>query len=136
MISPNSTQHSCLIKGEGFYVTGHAENISVDWLVDTGCTITILSERRFSALKDEERPVLSTYEKELKSVDDENLKVLGQIECNIEIGNRLFQHTCVVANIANDGLLGFDFMKKHEVVIDFARNQISCEGKTLPARFK
>ena len=75
--------------------------------------------------------MLTTYEKELKSVDDERLEVLGQKQCNIEIGNRWFQHTCVVADIANDGLLGFDFMRQHKVIIDFARNQISCEGKTL-----
>ena len=54
--------HSRVIKGEGFYLQGHVENISVDWLIDTGCTITILSKRRFSALKDDERPVLLPYD--------------------------------------------------------------------------
>ena len=96
----------------------------------------MLSKRRFSALKEEERPTLMPYEHDLKSVDDQSIDVLGQTKCNIEIGNKWFQHTCVVADITNDGLLGVDFMKKHNVVIDFARNQVTCDGKTLQTRFK
>ena len=87
-------------------------------------------------MKDDERPTLIPYDRELKSVDDQNIEVLGQTKCNIEIGNKWFQHTCIIANIANDGLLGVDFMKEHKVVIDFAQNQVTCEGKTLQTRFK
>ncbi len=108
----------------------------MDWLIDTGCTITILSERRFLALKDDERPILEPYSSSLKSVDDQVISVLGQTKLNIEIGNKWFQHTCIVAEIVNDGLLGVDFLKEHDVVIDFAKNQVSCHGKTLPTRFK
>ena len=87
-------------------------------------------------MKEEERPTITPYGRELKSVDDQNIEVLGQTICNIEIGNKWFQHPCIVADIANDGLIGVDFMKKHNVVIDFAKNQISCEGTILQTRFR
>ena len=128
--------HSRVIKGEGFYLQGHVENINVDWLIDTGCTITILSKRRFAALKEDEKPSLLPYNRDLKSVDDQKIEVLGQTICNIEVGNKWFQHPCIIADIANDGLLGVDFMKRHKVVIDFATNQITCDGKILQTRFK
>ena len=124
------------VKGDGFYVPGKAENLSVDWLIDTGCTITILSLRRFMALSSDEKPTLEHYDKELKSVDEQTINVIGKATVNIEIGEHWFKHDCVIAEISNDGLLGVDFMKSHEVVIDFANNKVSCSGQVLPARFK
>ena len=66
------------MKGDGFYIEGKAESLNVDWLVDSGCTITILSTKRFSALSEDEKPTLEPYMKELKSVDEKPIHVLGQ----------------------------------------------------------
>ena len=74
--------------------------------------------------------------KELKTADDQTIRVLGQTKVNIEIGGKWFQHPCIIAETSNDGLIGVDFMKEHGVVIDFSRNKISCDGKALPTRFK
>ena len=125
-----------IVKGDGFYIHGQVENINVDWLVDTGCTITILSKERFLALKEEDRPTLVPYSRELRSVDDSAIEVLGATIFNVGIGNKWFQHSCIVADIANDGLFGVDFMKEHGVVIDFAQNQVTCDGNHLQTRFK
>ena len=88
------------------------------------------------ALKEEEKPTLEPYLRELKSVDDQTIHVMGQANVNIEIGGKWFQHLCIIAETANDGLLGVDFLKKHGVVIDFSRNKVSCDGQTLLTRFK
>ena len=79
---------------------------------------------------------MEPYLKELKTADDQTIRVLGQTKVNIEIGGKWFQHPCIIAETSNDGLIGVDFMKEHGVVIDFSRNKISCDGKALPTRFK
>ena len=59
---------------------------------------------------------------------------MGQMFLNIQIGNKLIQHNCVVADISNDGILGTDFMKAHGLVMDFSSNKVTCGGETLVAR--
>jgi transposase InsO family protein/predicted aspartyl protease len=108
--------------------------MQVRWLVDTGCTVTILSEKTYRQIPDDEKPDLIDYHKALVSADGSPLKVLGKVMLNIQIGKKLVQHTTLVAEISDEGLLGTDFMKKHGMVIDFATNKLICNGETMEAR--
>jgi transposase InsO family protein len=53
---------------------------------------------------------------------------------NIQIGKKWTQHTCIVAEIANDGILGTDYLKSHGLVIDFSTNRVTCDGEILVSR--
>ena len=74
------------------------------------------------------------YSKVLHSADDSPIAVLGTGIFNIEFGNKLIQHPCLVANITNEGLLGMDFLKSHQMKIDFSSHQVTCEGEVITAR--
>ena len=45
-------------------------------------------------------------------------------EMNIQIRNKLKRHIVLVADIASEGLLGTDFLRLHQMIIDFAANKI------------
>ena len=105
------------IHGTGLYVRGQAETCDLDWLVDTGCSITILSDKLYFSIPSEDRPELSPHDKELVSADGTPLTILGEGIFNITVGQRTVPHTTVVAAISNDGLLGMDFLKTHEFPI-------------------
>ena len=123
-----------IIKTDGFFTTGKVEDRRINWLIDTGCTVTIISTKVFEKIHPDERPELQPYEKNLLSADDSLIKVQGQTKFNIQLGEKLIQHPCLVANISNEGLLGMDFLQTHHMVIDFSTNKITCEGEVLIAR--
>ena len=122
------------IRKAGFYISGLAENFPAEWLLDTGSGVTILSTNVYQSLAVAERPDLQKYSKTLYSADESEISTLGQVFLNIQIGNKLTQHLCVVADISNDGILGTDFMKAHGLVMDFSSNKVTCGGETLVAR--
>ena len=119
--------------GSGFYVSGQMETQNVDWLVDTGCSITIISSRVFFMVPEDDRPELEVSRNVLTSADGTKLKTLGETVVNITVGKKTFPHLSVIADISNDGLLGMDFLKKHSFSIDFKNNTLSCADSTIVA---
>ena len=118
----------------GFFVKGKAENVHVDWLVDTGCTSTSLSARIFNRFRPDERPDLERYTGNLRSADDSPIQVKGKAVINIQLGQTLVQHSVIVAEVMNNGLLGLDFLQKHRMVINFANQQITSDGEKVVAQ--
>ena len=43
------------------------------------------------------------------------------------------QHSVIVAEVMNDGLLGLDFLQTHHMVINFSNQQITCDGEKVVA---
>ncbi len=127
-------QHIKLVRGHGFYASGRAEDQRVDWLVDTGCSTTILSSRIFNAIPSSDKPIVQQYNKTLLSADDSPIAVTGRALVNITIGNKTNRHQCIIADVANDGLLGLDFLKEHGMILDFANGKITCQGEVIVAR--
>ena len=122
--------------GSGLYISGQAESKNVDWLVDTGCSVTILSEKIFHKIHPDDRPELHPPSKQLLSADGSPMKVLGESMFNISVGHKTVSHFTIVAEISNDGLLGIDFLKQHSFSIDFKTNQLICENETFSAYCK
>ena len=115
----------------GFFVPGLAEASHVSWLIDTGCTSTILSSRVWSQMDEEERPDLLPYSGHLMSADETPIKVQGRAIFHITLGEVQVQHSAIVADVMNDGLLGLDFMREHKMVVNFSTLEITMEGKKV-----
>ena len=122
-----------VVRQEGFYLMGKVEGQRTNLLIDTGCTVTIVSKDIFLGLSADERPELHSYPNTLLSADDSPIEVLGMATFNISIGNKVIQHPCVIAAISNDGLIGMDFLKQHKVVVDFSQHQVTIEGEVHSA---
>ena len=105
----------------------------MEWLIDTGCSTTILSTRVFHSLPLESRPALQPYHGTLRSADDSPILVEGTANLNIQIGDHLVQHRTIIAAVYNDGLLGLDFLREHQVAIEFATRKVTCKGEVLHA---
>ena len=120
-------------KDSGIFVTGKAETLPIEWLVDTGCTTTVLNVRTFQALHPDEQPQLSCFPGELISVDGSPIDVQGSAMMNIQIGSKFFQHRVMVADITNQGIIGMDFLQEHKMILDFAQGKLSCEGQEIRA---
>ena len=54
----------------GFFVDGRIVGIRYEWMIDTGCSRTIIAGRIFDKLSEDSRPELQVYDETLLSADE------------------------------------------------------------------
>ena len=121
------------LSGAGLYVSGKVETKDMDWLVDTGCTVTLVSSKVFYQIPADDRPDLEPPSNALISADGSPIQSIGESLFNITIGTKTIAHRTIVADISNDGLIGIDFLKEHQFSIDFKTNKLHCQDESISA---
>ena len=76
---------------------------------------------------------MTQYTGKLLSADDSPIQVHGRTTLTVTVGNKTVQHSVLVADITNEGLIGLDFLTTHKLVLDFSTNKIFCNGEELVA---
>lgn len=79
-------------------------------LVDTGASVTILSEKFIESLPDTITPIMKPVKTTLITATKESTPFSGQSKNSPYIDTETFKHDVLIANIQNDGLLGPDFL--------------------------
>ena len=121
-----------VIEGKGLFVTGSVSGQNLQWFLDTGCSITIISKNVFDKIPDGHRPTLTTFDVPLKSANDQTITSFGQTEILLHLGDQQVTHRVVVADVASDGLIGLDLMLEHHMIIDVANKKVWCDGTDMP----
>jgi len=116
------------------YVTGEVKDVEVEWLIDTGCSLSIISINVYQRISEALKPELMENEIPMKTADGSELPDLGKVTLKVKVGKREFFHTFVVADLTNDSILGIDFLRMHKGYIDFSGNKFSLDGKGMPTR--
>ena len=101
--------------------------------MDTGCTSTILSTKKFNEIPEGQRPKVEPQRSILTSADGSAITVLGTAVLNITVGLKEKRHRVIVADVSNEGLIGMDFMKANGMIIDFSTRSVSWGGEKLAA---
>ena len=123
-----------MAREDALYVTGKIRDVEMQWLLDTGCSLSIVSTDVFERIPVSDRPKLGYNEVQMKTADGSILPDLGKVHLKVRVDKREYMHPFVVARLTNDGILGTDFLRKYGGSIDFAGNKFSLEGKTLATR--
>ena len=110
--------------GHTITVTGKIENTPVSFIVDTGATDTIVSERVFDSIPSEVRPDLYPVKDTGEQADGSPLAIIGWTTLKISIGPVAVSMPVTVAKIKNDVLLGMDFLSSTNCVIDATNRQL------------
>ena len=117
----------------GMFLRGMVSGTQVEWLVDTGCSTTILSSRKYDEASPADRPALQPYVGTLLSADNTPILVRGCASVRLQLHGRRLQHEVIVADIANEGLLGLDFLYQHGLVINFGTKEVTWQGECVPS---
>lgn len=121
---------------EGLFVPGKVHGEPVSWLVDTGCTVTLLSSAVFHRIPEDRRPLLEEYYGDLVTGNGTSMDVEGQARMPIEIDGLVLEHDIVVANTDSPGMLGLDFLMQHDATIGVATGKITLGRKVVSADCK
>ena len=92
-----------------WYLTGWTNDVEVEFMIDTGCQVTILATSVFDKICDIHPEVnlgLVPCTQRLVSADSSPLTVRGRINLNVIFPGLRCDMWCVVAEIGTDGLLG------------------------------
>jgi len=87
-------------------------SVKTRFLVDTGAVVTVLSSRVYKAIPEASRPSLRQSHGPLKLevANDELLDIDGVVDAKFDIDGTNFECKMYVAPIADEGLLGMDFL--------------------------
>ena len=93
-------------------------NRKVKFLIDTGASVTVLSSAIYKAIPPRERPELKKPPKSLhlEGADDTEITIDGLATMDFLIGDNVYQWNMYIAPIAEDGLLGMDFLYDNDFV--------------------
>ena len=97
--------------------------------VDTGAAVTIISTKLFGRIPSNVRPQLTQCEGvNLIGADGKGIAVDGKANVEISIGKQTFQWEVYVAQIQDDGLLGYDFLYYYDCAFE-ARRGVRIKGQ-------
>ena len=120
----------------GIYVPVEVCGIHTEWLLDTGCNVTLLSEEMYHRIPKPDRPQLKHHASSLRVADGSPLTVLGEATFPLTVGGLERKHTVIVAKFLAGGIIGMDFMSAYDVCIDLKKGTVSCQNQIIPATIK
>ena len=117
-----------------WFLTGWTNDVEVEFMIDTGCQVTILATsvfKRMCEIHPQLGAKLVPCTQRLVSADSSPLFVLGRINLNIVFPGLRCDMCCVVASIGSDGLLGTEALQSclpHQ--LDLRTGQLWADGRS------
>ncbi|XP_053699045.1 uncharacterized protein K02A2.6-like [Sabethes cyaneus] len=108
----NSVYSVNQVRSERKYVTTQINGHTVKLQLDCGSDITIISEQIWKKCGS---PVFSHTEHRVRTASGEQLPLLGEFSCTMQIGEEQRSGTCYVTSVNNLNLFGLDFMNAFDV---------------------
>ena len=115
--------------GAGLFVDAKINNVEASCLIDTGATLSVISSEFLK--KHQCSLVLETFQKEIITASGSPLEIMGRTKISIEINGKVSSANVIVAKIEGDAILGIDFMKTQNIIVDVGNNQIFIDGKSV-----
>lgn len=102
-------------------------------LVDSGAAVTVMSIKLYEQMPTETRPKLIPLSDhvQLQSADKGILNVHGIIGATVNVGSKDFEWNAYIADISDEGLLGFDFMHHFNCILE-ARRGLHIDNILIP----
>ena len=112
------------------YMPGRVKGRPLHFLIDTGCTNSILSKRVFDHLPRASRQLLRPSRDGATMADGSRTKIYGQIELDVKLRSIPKTINFQVARTHHDAILGMDFLQDG-CVLDLGKALMTVEGKEL-----
>lgn len=116
----------------GLYVDCCLLGTSSTFLIDSGSTATLLSDRIYFSIPEHQRPRLNELTHMVKGANGADISVHGYTDIDLELGGSSFKQSIIVCDILPDGVLGQDFLLKFANKIDYKKLTIDTGVARIP----
>ena len=113
----------------GLYATATISGNTVDCLIDTGATLSLMSQDVWEHLKSSH--TLVQYTDTLISASGDQLCILGKTRTTLHIQNTICTINIVIAKTDCDIILGLDFMNRFLLNIDKETKTCRLDGEAI-----
>ncbi len=117
-----------VISSTCWYVSGELGGMKTELLVDSGSSYTVIDYNLFRQIPERQRPTLHKVNLVLRSATGEKLKIFGQINVDIKLGDKKFATPVKVVALGDKtAILGLDFMAKYDCMINMGKGVLQME---------
>ena len=108
----------------GVFVKARIEGKEMDVLLDTGAGVNVVDSSTLESLRLDD--VVEEFCGELRSVDGQPVTTKGIVRLKLHLGPMEEQEDFVVVHHCKPSvILGLKFLKKHKLIVDFEKNELS-----------
>ena len=104
------------------------DSVSAQLLLDTGAQRSFVSQKLYNdklvGRTNKYRSFVTMY-----GVGGQELATSGEVELDIQIGDDIVRQKFIIADIKEEGILGFDFCKNHQAEWRWKDNQLKLGGE-------
>ena len=119
------------------FVCVNINGVDCELIIDSGAAVTVISTSLWENIPILQRPELKKPggKVRLEAANSELINVIGVAVFNITIDNLHFEWEAFVADISDDGILGYDFLYHHDCNLA-ARHGLTIGGKTVDCKLR
>lgn len=115
--------------GNSLIIKGEVNGISCKLTIDTGASRTVVSSQLANRLLG---GFTTRHEHiNLVTATGQHIPVQGERKVELQLGDSIYQHKVIVADIVDDCILGLDFMRQHGCEIDVKQGVLKCGSEEL-----
>ncbi|XP_071141135.1 uncharacterized protein [Mytilus edulis] len=117
----------------GMFIEAKVNGCKAKMLIDTGATVSLISKKMFDSMKSQ---VLSPMDREILTANGSPLILFGKTIIDIDLNGHVCSNIAVVADLNVDGILGIDFQRSHNCVINITKGSIWVNGRENRLHFE
>ncbi|CAC5401072.1 unnamed protein product [Mytilus coruscus] len=102
-------------------------------LIDTGATVSLISKKLFDRMRSH---VLSPMDREILTTNGSPSILFGKTIIDNEINGHVCSNIAVIADLNVEGILGIDFQRSQNCVIDITKGNVWVNGKETRLHFE
>ena len=115
----------------GIFTQGQVEGIPINFLVDTGAAVTVMSTAAYERIPPNRRPALRQTHTTISGVGGTSVDVAGSSEMTLVFDGIPVIHEVIIVGIAMDAILGQDILLSHQCKLDLCNLTLRLKGQTL-----
>ena len=115
----------------GIFTQGHIEGITLNFLVDTGSVVTIISAAALQRIPQHLQPVLRQTQTKISGVGRTSLEVAGISKMTLVFDGIPVDHEVLIAHITLDAILGQDILLSRQCKVDLSGLSLKMQGKNV-----
>ena len=117
----------------GVYVNGRLNDYPVEILLDSGSSISILAKSFYYSMDPRFRPkIYPPIDSQFLTANGTVGKIEGQFRVNLIVELKEVETTFVIADIADNVILGMPALTALQCNVDFSGHVVTCEGTNIP----
>ena len=126
----------CSVNEPGAYVTAKIHEMDTYLLMDTGATVSILSRACYENIQGYGNYMLESINKDVFSANGSLLRIYGKVSIKFMLNGIPMHHEMIVADVSVDGILGLDFLIKHEAIVNLRTRKVEIAGIEHPIQLE